>query len=95
MTTGSPGEESPRETPQAVFVSDPSAEAERMAQALRAAGYAVVDVPLSMLIARVAVQRPRVILLDADAEGALAAVARLRDLPDAEGIDVVFVGKLG
>jgi len=95
VTTGSPGEESPRETPQAVFVSDPSAEAERMAQALRAAGYAVVDVPLSMLIARVAVQRPRVILLDADAEGALAAVARLRDLPDAEGIDVVFVGKLG
>ena len=38
-----------------VFVSDPSAEAERVAQTLRAAGYTVVDVPLSMLIARVAV----------------------------------------
>ena len=66
-----------------------------MTQALRGVGYSVVDVPLSMLLARVAVQVPRVILVDADAEGALDAVSRLRDLPGAESIDVVFVGKEG
>lgn len=78
-----------------VFVSDPTAEAERIAQALRGAGYAVVDVPLSMLVARVAVQHPRVILIDADGEGALDAVARMRELPDADSIDVLFVARPG
>ncbi|HEX3343403.1 MAG TPA: hypothetical protein VHS09_02470, partial [Polyangiaceae bacterium] len=78
-----------------VFVSDPTAEAERVSQALRAAGYIVVDVPLSMLVARVAVQRPRVILVDADSEGALDVVSRMRELPDAEGIDVLFLARPG
>ena len=78
-----------------VFVSDPTAEAERVAQALRGAGYSVVDVPLSMLVARVAVQHPRIILVDADSEGALEVVSRMRDLPDAEGIDVLFLARPG
>lgn len=78
-----------------VFVSDPSVEAERVATALRAAGYAVVDVPLSMLVARVAVQHPRVIFVDADAEGALDVVTRMRELPDADGIDVLFFARAG
>lgn len=78
-----------------VFVSDPTAEAERFAQALRAAGYVVVDVPLSMLVARVAVQHPRVILVDADSEGALDVVGRMRELPDADAIDVLFVARPG
>ena len=78
-----------------VFVSDPSAEAERVAQALRSAGYAVVDVPLSMLVARVAVQRPKLILVDADADGAMEAVARVRELSETDAIDVVFLGKAG
>jgi hypothetical protein len=78
-----------------VFVSDPTAEAERVAQALRGAGYVVVDVPLSMLVARVAVQHPRVILVDADSEGALDIVARMRELPDAEDIDVLFLARPG
>ena len=78
-----------------VFVSDPTAEAERIAQALRGAGYVVVDVPLSMLIARVAVQHPRVILVDADGDGALEVVARMRELPDADDIDVLFVARPG
>jgi len=86
-------DESTRGAPVTVFVSDPSAEAERIAQALRSAGYVVVDVPLSMLIARVAVQRPRVILVDADAEGAIDAVARVHEVSDADEIDVLFVGK--
>jgi hypothetical protein len=84
-----------RGAPTTVFVSDPSAEAERVSQALRAAGYVVVDVPQSMLVARVAVQRPKVILVDADTEGALDAVARVRELPDAEAMDVVFLARAG
>ena len=79
--------------PVTVFVSDPSAEAERMSQALRGAGYVVIDVPLSMLIARVAVQRPRVILVDADAEGALEAVGRVHEVANLEEIDVLFLGR--
>jgi hypothetical protein len=78
-----------------VFVSDPTAEAERVAQALRMNGYVVVDVPLSMLVARVAVQCPRVILIDADSDGALDAVSRMRELPDADDIDVLFLARPG
>lgn len=78
-----------------VFVSDPSAEAERVAQSLRGAGYTVVDVPLSILVARVAVQRPRVVIVDADGEGALEVVARMRELADSESIDILFMGRLG
>jgi hypothetical protein len=81
--------------PVTVFVSDPTAEAERMAQALRGAGYTVVDVPLSMLIARVAVQRPRVILVDSDAEGAIEAVSRVHEVADLDEIDVLFLGQKG
>ncbi|HWL84710.1 MAG TPA: hypothetical protein VNO21_02850, partial [Polyangiaceae bacterium] len=62
-----PQSEGRKITKATVFVSDPSVEAERISQALRNDGYAVVDVPLSMLVARVAVQRPRVVLVDADA----------------------------
>lgn len=78
-----------------VFVSDPSAEAERVAQALRGASYTVVDVPLSMLIARVAVQRPRVVVVDCDSDGALEIVAKMRELPESDSIDVLFMGRLG
>jgi hypothetical protein len=78
-----------------IFVSDPTAEAERVAQALRLIGYAVIDVPLSMLVARVAVQCPRVILIDADSDGALDAVSRMRELPDADDIDVLFLARPG
>ncbi len=84
-----------RGAPVTVFVSDPSAEAEHIAQALRGAGYVVVDVPLSMLVARVAVQRPRVILIDADADGAIESIARVHELSDEGDVDVLFVGKGG
>ena len=66
-----------------------------MAQALRLGGYAVVDVPLSMLVARVAVQCPHVILIDADSDGALDAVGRMRELPDADDIHVLFIARPG
>jgi hypothetical protein len=78
-----------------VFVADPSSEAEQVALALRAAGHTVVDVPASMLVARVAVQRPRVVLVDADADGALDVVERMRELPDADDIHVLFIARPG
>jgi hypothetical protein len=100
VTSQRPGEDpsksdenAPPKPPVSIFMSDASAEAERVAQSLRAAGYVVVDVPLSMLVARVAVQRPRVILIDADADGALEVADHLNDLPESEGIDVLFVGR--
>ncbi len=55
-----------------VFVCDASAETERIGDTFRAAGYIVADVPLANLSARVAAQRPNVVLLDVDADGALA-----------------------
>ena len=71
------GEEAarPKET---IFVSDPSAEAEQIATSLRARGYVVVDVPFAMLLARVAVQRPRIVIVDADADGKPWDPARVR-----------------
>ncbi|MGH7438200.1 MAG: hypothetical protein ACRENE_21150, partial [Polyangiaceae bacterium] len=76
-------------------MSDPTAEAESVAQALRTRGCNVVDVPQSMLVARVAVQRPGVILLDADGEGALEVADRLRQVPGAGEIHVLYLGRPG
>ena len=59
---------------------------------LRTTGYLVVDVPLSMLVARAQVQRPNVVLVDVDAGNALVEVARLRKLPGAGAIDFVYFG---
>lgn len=78
-----------------VFVADLSPEAEALATALRAAGHTVVDVATSMLVARVAVQRPRVVLVDADVEGALDAVEKMRELPEADDIHVLFIASPG
>jgi hypothetical protein len=89
------GSAAARRTPITVFVSDPTAEAERAAKAMLVAGYVVVDVPLSMLVARVAVQHPRVILVDADGEGALEVIARIRELPGAEDIHVLLLAVPG
>jgi hypothetical protein len=78
-----------------VFVADPSSEAESVSLALRAAGHTVVDVLPSMLVARVAVQHPRIVLVDADAEGALDVVERMRELPQADDIHVLFMARPG
>lgn len=76
-------------------MSDPTAEAESVAQALRARGCNVVDVPQSMLVARVAVQRPGVILLDADGAGAREVADRIRQVPSAGDIHILFLGRPG
>jgi hypothetical protein len=78
-----------------IFVSDASAEAERLTASLRARGYITVDVPLGLLVGRVAVQRPSLVLCDADATGALDAVERMRDVPGGSTVDVLFLGEPG
>jgi hypothetical protein len=75
-----------------VFVTDAAAESSRITDTLRTAGYAVVDVPLSMLVARAQVQRPNVVLVDVDAANALGELARLRRLPGGGAIDFVYFG---
>ncbi|HEU5074842.1 MAG TPA: DUF4388 domain-containing protein [Polyangiaceae bacterium] len=74
-----------------IFVSDASAEAERLTVALRSRGYPTVDVPLGLLSARVSVQRPALILCDADAPGVLEVVATVCHGPAAPP-SVVFLG---
>lgn len=79
-----------------IFVSDASAEAERLISALRTRGYQVVDVPLGLLVNRVSVQRPALILCDADAPGGVESVERIhRDVPGGHRVDVVFVRERG
>ncbi|HXK20203.1 MAG TPA: hypothetical protein VNG33_20465, partial [Polyangiaceae bacterium] len=77
-------------------MSDASAEAERLISALRTRGYQVVDVPLGLLVNRVSVQRPALILCDADAPGAVESVERIhRDVPGGHRVDVVFIRERG
>ena len=77
-----------------VFVCDScaEAEAERIVQALRAAGYLVADVPMSMLIARAGAQRPNVVIADVDAAGVLEELMLLRRAPGSGAIDFVYLG---
>ncbi len=75
-----------------VFVTDAAAESARIAETLRIAGYLVIDVPISILVARAQVQRPNVVLVDVDAPSALDEVTRLRKLPGAGAIDFVYFG---
>ena len=83
------------DVPATIFVSDPSAEAERGAHQLRASGFGVVDVPLSMLAARVAVQTPSVASIDADATGVLDALLAVRGDRDDLPLEVLFLGQPG
>ena len=85
------GSGAPRDD-QLIFMSDASAEAERLMSALRSRGYAVVEVPLALLVGRVSVQKPALILCDVDATPALEQVRRLREVPGANQVDVVFFG---
>lgn len=73
-----------------VFTTDAAPEAERIADTLRTAGYVVVDVPLAALVARVQVESPNVVLVDADAPGAIDTIAQLRRSPGAGAIDFVY-----
>ncbi|HVU00591.1 MAG TPA: DnaJ domain-containing protein [Polyangiaceae bacterium] len=76
-----------------LFISDASAEAERLTLSLRARGHVVVDVPLALLPGRVAVQRPALVLCDADAENAVETVRRIRSIPADTPLSIVLVGE--
>lgn len=75
-----------------IFVSDASAEAERLTASLRARGYVVVDVPLGLLLSRVGAQRPAIVLCDADAPNALEIIERMREVSGGTKVDVLFFG---
>ncbi len=90
---GSGGESSAPRDEQLIFISDASAEAERLMSALRSRGYAVVEVPLALLVGRVSVQKPALILCDVDAAPALDQVRRLREVPGGGQVDIVFFGQ--
>ena len=76
-----------------VFISDASAEAERVSLALSARGWTVADVPLALLAGRTAVQRPALVICDADAEGANDALSRIRQQSPEDPVAVVVVGE--
>lgn len=76
-----------------IFVSDASADADRVVRALRRAGYMVAAVPVEMLYARVSMQRPHLVIVDAEAEGAVGEMARVHALPECSTLDVLFVGR--
>lgn len=78
-----------------LFISDASAEAERLTLALRTQGYSVIDVPLALLVNRVIIQTPALVLCDADAEGAVSVLERLRDLPPENAVSVIVLGQRG
>jgi len=77
--TGSDPGSSP-EAASLIFVSDASAEAERLMTMLRGRGYGVVDVPLTLLLSRASVQRPSIILCDADTAQAIETIKRLHEV---------------
>ncbi len=89
------GENGPGLREPLIFVSDASAEAQRLSTALRKRGYQVVEVPLALLVSRVAVQKPALILCDVDADHALETAHRLRDVPGGAHVDVIFFGEAG
>jgi hypothetical protein len=66
-----------------------------LSAALRARGYWVVDVPLGLLAGRVAVQRPALVVLDADTAGTAEAVERMRATSGDKPIDIVLIADLG
>jgi len=76
-----------------IFMSDASAEAERLSAALRTRGYWVVDVPLGLLAGRVAVQRPSLVVLDADTPGITETVQRMQAAGGGKPIDIVLIAE--
>jgi len=78
-----------------VFMSDASAEAERLSAALRARGYWVVDVPLGVLTGRVAVQRPALVVTKRPPQvGRLPAKAEVGPIVDVvRRIDLAAAGQ--
>ena len=61
-----------------IFVSDASAEADQLRGVLERSGYPTADVPLGLLLSRVAAQRPRLLILDGAAPRAREVAEQLR-----------------
>src|SRR5690606_36683279 len=73
-----PSEPAPSRHPGLIFVCDPSAEAERLMNALRSRGYPVLDVPLGLLPSRLLFLVPYPVVCYAEAPEVLDRVRELR-----------------
>jgi len=78
-----------------VFVVDASADGARAVSHLQSLGYEVFQVPLQLLVERVAVQRPSLIVCNADVPGALAVAQQVRAIPGTRRIHILYVGTSG
>ncbi len=76
-----------------VFVSDTTAEGERLGAVLRARGYSVVDVPTDQLAERASGTLPSLIVCDVDAPGARDALLSVLGVPESSEISLVVVGE--
>lgn len=76
----------------AILLADSSVEGEDIASMLRARGFVVFDVALSLLESRVVSEEPRVIILDVDQPGAIERAKRLRELPVGRRAELFCVG---
>jgi hypothetical protein len=74
-----------------VLLADSSVEGEDIATSLRTRGFVVFDVPIGLLEARVASEKPRVVVLDVDQPGALDRARRLKEGAYAD-VEVLCVG---
>ena len=76
-----------------MFVSDTTAEGERLGAVLRARGYSVVDVPTDQLAERASGSLPSLVICDVEAPGAKDALLTMLGVPDSSEIALVVVGE--
>ncbi|WP_437278186.1 hypothetical protein WME90_44350 [Sorangium sp. So ce375] len=76
----------------AILLADASADGEAIGAALRARGFEVIAAPLAEIEARLAIDAPRVVIVDIDEPGAIEALERLYLRPGGVAASVLLVG---
>ncbi|WP_199693837.1 hypothetical protein, partial [Sorangium cellulosum] len=76
----------------AVLLADASAEGAAIGAALRGRGFEVIAAPLADIEARLAIDAPRVVIVDIDEPGSIEALERLYQRPGGVAASVLLVG---
>ncbi|MGK3988394.1 hypothetical protein WME99_35455 [Sorangium sp. So ce136] len=76
----------------AVVLADASAEGAAIGAALRGRGFEVIAAPIDELEARLAIDAPRVVIVDVDQPGAIEVLERLYQRPGGVAASVLLVG---
>ncbi|WP_437622094.1 hypothetical protein [Sorangium sp. So ce1151] len=76
----------------AVVLADASAEGAAIGAALRGRGFEVIAAPIDELEARLAIDAPRVVIVDLDQPGAIEVLERLYQRPGGVAASVLLVG---